>query len=154
MRRWGGIGVVGGAALSLAAALWVVAGQFDLIHTLFVFNGMSGLLHLPMTLGFAALLVLWAPRVARTWLGVRFAAAGRAAFSNYIGTSLLMVALFQGWGLGLYGRFHRIELLGFVVGAWLLMLVWSKWWLDRFNYGPLEWLWRCLTYGRLVSLRR
>lgn len=154
MRRWGWIGMLGGAALGLPVALWVVAGQFELFRTLFVFNGLSGLLQLPMTLGLATLLVLWAPRAARTGLGARFAAAGRVAFSNYIGTSLLMVALFQGWGLGLYGRFHRIELLGFVIAAWLLMLVWSKWWLERFHYGPLEWLWRCLTYGRLVSLRR
>jgi len=154
MRRWGWIGVLGSAVLGLLAARWVVAGRFELFRTLFVFNGLSGLLHLPMTLGLAALLVSWAPAAARTRLGARFVAAGRVAFSNYLGTSLLMVALFQGWGLGLFGRFHRIELIGFVVAAWLLMLVWSKWWLDRFNYGPLEWLWRCLTYGRLVPLRR
>jgi uncharacterized protein len=154
MRRWGWIGVLGGAALGLLAALWVVAGRFELFRTLFVFNGLSGFLHLPMTLGLAALLVLWTPRASKGWLGVRFVAAGRVAFSNYIGTSLLMVALFQGWGLGLFGRFHRLELLGFVVLGWLLMLVWSKWWLDRFHYGPLEWLWRCLTYGRMVPLRR
>jgi uncharacterized protein len=154
MRRWGWIGILGGAALSLVAALWVVAGRFELFRTLFVFNGLSGLLQLPMTLGLAALLVRWAPRAARTGLGARFAAAGRVAFSNYIGTSVVMVALFQGWGLGLFGRFHRIELFGFVVFAWLLMLVWSKWWLGRFQYGPLEWLWRCLTYGRVIPLRR
>ncbi|HTM97030.1 MAG TPA: DUF418 domain-containing protein [Croceibacterium sp.] len=154
MRRWGWTGVLGGAALSLVAALWVVAGQFELLRTLFVFNGLSGLLHLPMTLGLAALLVTWAPSAARTRLGARFVAAGRVAFTNYLGTSLLMVALFQGWGLGLFGRFHRVELIGFVVAAWLLMLAWSKWWLDRFNYGPLEWLWRCLTYGQVIPLRR
>jgi uncharacterized protein len=154
MRRWGWIGVLGGAALGLLAALWVVAGGFELFRTLFVFNGLSGFLHLPMALGLAALLVAWAPRATQGWLGARFVAAGRVAFSNYIGTSLLMVALFQGWGLALYGRFHRLELLGFVAGGWLVMLLWSKWWLGRFHYGPLEWLWRCLTYGRLVPLRR
>ena len=41
-----------------------------------------------------------------------------------------------------------------VLGMWVLMLAWSKPWLARFRYGPLEWLWRCLTYWRLVPLRR
>jgi len=41
-----------------------------------------------------------------------------------------------------------------VVLAWALMLLWSKPWLDRYRYGPLEWLWRCLTYGRRFPLRR
>jgi len=154
MRRWGLGGFLGGAALSLPLALWVVAGEFELYRTLLVFNGLSGLSQLPMTLGLAALLVTWAPKAARTGIGARFIAAGRVAFSNYIGTSLLMVWLFQGWGLGLYGQFHRIDLVGFVLAAWLLMLMWSKWWLDRFQYGPLEWLWRCLTYGRVFPLKR
>ncbi len=41
-----------------------------------------------------------------------------------------------------------------VVLAWVLMLAWSKPWLDRFRYGPLEWLWRCLTYRRVFALRK
>jgi uncharacterized protein len=41
-----------------------------------------------------------------------------------------------------------------VFAVWLAMLLWSKPWLERFRYGPLEWLWRCLTYGKLFPLRR
>ena len=40
------------------------------------------------------------------------------------------------------------------ISIWLVMLAWSQPWLARFRYGPLEWLWRCLTYGRLFALRR
>lgn len=154
MRRWGWIGVVVGALLSVPAALWVRHGGFEFFHTLFVFNGLLGFVALPMMLGYAALLTVWAPRAAHGWLGARLAAAGRMAFSNYIGTSLVMVAIFHGWGLGLFGQLHRIELLAFVVLDWVLMLAWSKWWLDRFEYGPLEWLWRCLTYWRWFPLRK
>jgi uncharacterized protein len=154
MRRWGWIGIIVGAVLSLPAALWVRAGGFEFFHTLFVFNGLSVLLALPMALGYAALLTVWAPRATQHWLGARVAAAGRMAFSNYIGTSLVMVAVFHGWGLGLFGELHRIELLAFVALGWVLMLAWSKWWLDRFDYGPLEWLWRSLTYWRWFPLRK
>jgi uncharacterized protein len=76
------------------------------------------------------------------------------AFSNYLGMSVVMMFVFHGWALGLYGRFHRLELLGFVLAGWVLMLAWSPWWLAHFRYGPLEWVWRSLTYGRLFAFRR
>ena len=84
----------------------------------------------------------------------RIAAAGRAAFSNYLGTSIVMTALFYGWGLGLYGSLPRAALWLTVLGMWALMLLWSKPWLDRFRYGPLEWLWRSLARGRPQPMQR
>ncbi|HEU4651105.1 MAG TPA: DUF418 domain-containing protein [Croceibacterium sp.] len=155
MRRWGWIGFAGGALLSLPLGLWAMAAGFPLMLTQFVFNGASQLLHLPMILGLAALLTLWAPAASRTWLGSRIVAAGRMAFSNYLGTSVVMMLVFQGWaGIGLYGELHRDGLLLIVLAAWALMLAWSRPWLARFRYGPLEWLWRCLTYGRRFPFRR
>ena len=77
----------------------------------------------------------------------RIAAAGRAAFTNYLGTSILMTTFFYGYGLGFYGSLSRIELWLPVVAMWALMLLWSKPWLDRFRYGPFEWLWRSLARG-------
>jgi uncharacterized protein len=154
MRRWGWIGVIGGAALTLPLALLVVAFDFPLTMTQAMLVGPPALFHLPMILGLAALLSLWAPTAVRTRLGRRLTAAGRMAFSNYIGTSLVMALIFQGWAGGLFGQFHRIELLAFVAFGWALMLAWSPWWLTRFNYGPLEWLWRCLTYWKVFPLKR
>ena len=87
-------------------------------------------------------------------LFARVAAVGRAAFSNYLGTSLVMTGLFYGWGLGWYGTLSRVELWPVVLAAWALMLLWSKPWLDRFRYGPFEWLWRSLARGRVEPLLR
>ena len=88
------------------------------------------------------------------WLAERISAAGRAAFTNYLGTSIVMLVLFHGWGVGLYGALGRTELHLVTLAAWVLMLAWSKPWLERFRFGPLEWLWRCLTYLRVFPLRR
>ena len=154
MRRWGWIGFGGGAVLTVPFGLWAISRDFPLYLTQFAFGGAVTFLHLPMVVGLAALLSLWAPRAAPTWLGRRLVAAGRMAFSNYIGASAVMMLAFQGWAGGLYGQFHRDGLLLFVLVGWVLMLGWSKPWLDRFRYGPLEWLWRCLTYWRLFPLRR
>jgi uncharacterized protein len=87
-------------------------------------------------------------------LKARITAAGRVALSNYLGTSLLMTALFEGWGLGLYGRIERWQLLPIVFATWALMLLWSKPWLDRFAYGPMEWLWRLIARGEIPEFRR
>jgi uncharacterized protein len=84
----------------------------------------------------------------------RIAAAGRAAFTNYLGTSLVMTTLFYGYGGGLFGTLGRAQLWLVVLAMWVLMLLWSKPWLDRFLYGPLEWLWRSLARGEAQPMRR
>jgi uncharacterized protein len=84
----------------------------------------------------------------------RIAAAGRAAFTNYLGTSLVMTTLFYGYGFGLFGTLGRAQLWLVVSAMWALMLLWSKPWLDRFRYGPLEWLWRSLARGEAQPMRR
>jgi uncharacterized protein len=154
MRRWSWIAFVGGAVGTLALGWWTLEAGFPFYLTQFAFIAASALPRLPMILGLAGLLVLAAPAAQGGWLGQRIIAAGRMAFSNYIGTSVLMMLVFQGWAGGLFGQLSRIELLGFVVLGWVLMLAWSQPWLARFRYGPLEWLWRCLTYGRRFSFRR
>lgn len=154
MRKWGWIGLIGGALLTLPIGLLAYNADFPLALTLFAFNGPAAFLHLPMVLGLAALLSLWAPSAAQTWLGSRLVATGRMAFSNYIGTSIVMMLIFQGWAGDLFHRYHRPELFLFVLLGWALMLLWSKAWLAHFRYGPLEWLWRCLTYWRLFPIRR
>ena len=88
------------------------------------------------------------------WLVDRIAAAGRAAFTNYLGTSILMTGLFYGWGLGLYGSLSRAPLWIPVVLMWVVMLAWSKPWLDRFAYGPFEWLWRGLARWKVQPMRK
>lgn len=79
------------------------------------------------------------------WLVDRLSAAGRMAFSNYLMTSIITTFVFCGFGLGLYGKLSRFELLYVVAGVWAFMLLWSAPWLARFHYGPFEWAWRSLV---------
>jgi uncharacterized protein len=151
--RWGWVGLIAGAMGHLVIALAVRDAGFSYYATFAGFIAWSPLPRLWMVLGLAALLVAWAPS-ATGWLGERVRAAGRAAFTNYLGTSVAMMIVFHGWGLGLFGALGRPQLYLVVVLAWAAMLAWSKPWLDRYRYGPLEWLWRCLTYRRLFPLRR
>ena len=105
-----------------------------------------------MAFGYAALIILLCRNPG--WLAQRFAAVGRTAFTNYLGTSLIAAFVFYGWGLGLYGQVSRAEAWLLVPIVWGIMLLWSKPWLERFRYGPLEWLWRSLARWQVQPLRK
>lgn len=82
------------------------------------------------------------------------AAAGRMAFTNYLTQSLLMTSIFYGGRGGLMGEVDRPGLWAITIFVWILQLIWSPLWLARFEMGPLEWVWRSLTLGRRVPLRK
>ena len=153
MLRWGWIGLIGGGAITLALGLVAQANGFSFFSTSAAFIGWSVLPRLAMVLGLAALLVEYS-RGAAGWFYERVSAAGRVAFTNYLGTSIVMLFVFHGWALGLFGEINRPQLYAVTVLTCALMLLWSKPWLDRFRYGPLEWLWRCLTYRQLFPIKR
>jgi uncharacterized protein len=76
------------------------------------------------------------------------------ALSNYLGSTIVATTIFYGYGLGLFGMLGRADLYIVVAGIWAAILLWSKPWLDRFAYGPFEWLWRSLARGALQPFRR
>jgi uncharacterized protein len=104
------------------------------------------------TIGYAALVIL-AIRPGG-WFTERLAAVGRTAFTNYLGTSILVTAIFYGWGLGQFAQWDRATIYIVPPLIWLIMLLWSKPWLDGYRYGPLEWLWRSLSRLNLERMRK
>ena len=84
----------------------------------------------------------------------RFAAVGRMALTNYLMHSVVMTTIFYGHGLGLYGEIPRMQQMLFVAGMLLVQLLVSPWWLARYRFGPVEWLWRTLTYWQWQPFRR
>jgi uncharacterized protein len=105
-----------------------------------------------MAMGYAALFILMFRN--RSALRDRFAAVGRTAFSNYLGCTILGTLLFYGFAGDLYGKLSRGEAWLFVPFVWAFMLIWSKWWLDRFAYGPFEWVWRSLARWEPQPMRK
>ena len=83
-----------------------------------------------------------------------FAPLGRMAFSNYIAESLLFGALFYGFGFGLYGRIGPAATLAIGTAIYALQMAASAWWLRHYRFGPLEWLWRTLMYGKRQPMAR
>jgi uncharacterized protein len=146
LRRIALIGIGTGGLMSAALIGWAAAHQFPPAAMFAVMGSLAAIPHLLMTMGYlAALLLLW-PRLQYSAAGRHLAAAGRCAFTNYLGTTVVMSALFAGWGLGLGCVLPRAALPLVVLGGWALMLAWPRWWLARFGQGPLEALWRRLTW--------
>jgi uncharacterized protein len=106
------------------------------------------------SVGYAATLIWIVKRGALAALRRRLAAVGQMAFSNYLLHSMIASVLFLGWGFGLAGRFDYAAQLLFVVAIWIVQLLVSPAWLRSFRFGPAEWLWRTLTYGRVQPMRQ
>ena len=151
-RRVAAWGVGIGGAAGLVFGLWELMSGFYAPLILLLFIAVGPPFQLLMAIGYAALLVLLTRR--RGELVARLAAVGRAAFTNYLGTSIIGALLFYGGGLALYGTLDRVHVSLFVPLVWALMLLWSKPWLERNRYGPFEWLWRSLARGRLQPMRK
>ena len=89
----------------------------------------------------------WARRL--RWL----APAGRMALTNYLLQSVVCTLVFYGYGLGYFERLPRAWQPLFVLALFALQVVFSHWWLARYRLGPMEWLWRWMTYGSRPAMR-
>jgi uncharacterized protein len=108
---------------------------------------------MPVVLGHVGLVMLIVRAGVLSGLTRRLAAVGRMALSNYLFDSILCTTLFYGYGLGLYGSVPRPYLMGLTAMIWAFQLTFSPLWLAHFRYGPAEWLWRSLTYGKPQPMR-
>ncbi|MDG6347159.1 DUF418 domain-containing protein [Luteimonas sp. 8-5] len=150
-RRMAGWGLPVGLGLSVVAALVAtraVPGQND-AEFLFA-SGLAAVAALPASVGYIGAVVVGLHGRARRWLAW-FAPAGRMALSNYLAQSLLGTLFFYGYGLGQWGMSRSGQLV-FVLALFGAQMLFSRWWLSRFRFGPLEWLWRAATYGRWPPL--
>ena len=101
-----------------------------------------------MVTGYASLVMLLLRLQILQWLWRALAAVGRMAFTNYLMQTIICTLFFYGYGFGYFGRLSLVQLYFFVIEIWLFQTVFSVMWLRYYNYGPVEWLWRWLTYGK------
>jgi uncharacterized protein len=108
----------------------------------------------PMSLAYTASITLFWIRHKESTMLNRLAPAGRMALTNYIFQTIFSVVIFYGVGFGLGHSFGYTYVLLIVVAVYLFQVLYSTLWLRYYNYGPLEWIWRMLTYGKALPLRK
>ena len=106
----------------------------------------------PLGLAYAAAFALAWPH-AKRWLGV-LAAPGRMALTNYLTQTVAGIGVFYGIGFGLAGRLSYTATYAYVVVLFVAQVLFSRWWLARHAQGPMEALWRRLTYGAAGAAAR
>lgn len=121
--------------------MMLVMGVIDYIGSAFMALGHAGLIMLICRLG------IWAG------LRDRLAAVGRMALSNYLFHTVVFTTMFYGYGFGLFSRIDRFGLGLLVIAMWILQLILSPIWLRYYRFGPVEWLWRSLTYRRRQPMK-
>ena len=108
----------------------------------------------PVALGHIASIMLLCKLPLLNWLKSRLAAVGKMALTNYIMHSVIALFFFTGAGFGMFGKLQRHELLFVVFSIWIFQLIISPIWLKYFEFGPIEWLWRNLSYQKMHPLRK
>lgn len=101
----------------------------------------------------ATLCLVWLRPAGRLLLHP-LAPVGRMALTNYLMHSLVFTTVSYSYGFGLYGEIGYLEGLGLTVLIFAIQIPLSDWWLSHFRFGPMEWLWRSLSYGRMQPMRR
>ncbi len=129
------------------------AAEWALEYSFFAgtqFNFWGSLL---VSLGYIGLVMLACRRRWGSRLLNLLAEVGRTALSNYILQTLICTVLFYGHGVGLFGRVSRLGQFGIVLLVWGVQILLTHFWLQRFRFGPLEWVWRSLTYWKRQPMR-
>ncbi len=109
--------------------------------------------HVPLAFAYGSAALIWRRSPASARVMAPFAAAGRMTLTNYLGQSIVLGAVFYGYGFGLFGRLDPAATAAGGIVFYALQLAVSAWWLRRYRFGPFEWLWRSLTYGRSQPMR-
>lgn len=140
---WPGVPIAVAASCALSMAPTWLAGGYGEMLILALMPLVFGCMSFTMLCAASVLVV----RFARA--GRVVAAVGRMAFTNYVLQSLICTAIMYHWGLGQFANWGHAALLGLVVAVYAAQVVFSVLWLSKFEFGPLEWVWRTITYLRL-----
>lgn len=102
---------------------------------------------------FGGIMLLYKSGAFKWWFAL-MRPVGKMAFTNYLTQSLICGLVFYGPGLGLYGKLQFHQLYYVVAAIWVLQITWSHLWLRYYSMGPMEWLWRSLTYWEKQPVRK
>jgi uncharacterized protein len=148
--------------IALVGSFGIMASGFISMGTNFnlqSWNAMIGLTGMDMsnaamTIIYIVLFAMWFKKSKGEKLLLKFAPYGRMALTNYVLQSIIFTFVFFGWGFGLIGELRQVYTFLLALLFIALQMLVSKWWMQYFKYGPLEWLWRSLTFFKIFPFRK
>jgi uncharacterized protein len=147
LKRLAFSGILIGLPLNVAYAITFISES--LLHTI-----IAAVAILPLSAGYTCVVaLLWIDTKKRKLLK-HFAPVGRMALTNYVGQSVICALIFYSAGFAIGGKIGPTLYLPLGIAIYFVQVLASRAWLNRFQFGPLEWLWRVLTYGTWVPLTK
>ncbi|MFP4017770.1 MAG: DUF418 domain-containing protein [Bacteroidales bacterium] len=148
---WGvGVGIVANTLYTIAFRHTVMSipdGWMFLFTAMHTFGGVA------FGLSYISAMVIIFAKYNKNIFQRLLAPVGRMSLTNYLLHSIITAFLFHSYGLGLFGKVEVWQGIVLTVIIFSAQIVFSRWWLNKFRFGPFEWLWRCLTYGKIQPLR-
>jgi uncharacterized protein len=148
-----GLGYLVGLSVNFYEVNYIMDNNFSLLSFSRT-NVTYDLGRLGVAMGHVGLIMLFCKSPILSWLKKALSAVGKMALTNYVMHSLFAMAIFTGVGFGLFGEFMRHELLYIVFSIWTFQLIASSIWLKYYQFGPLEWIWRNLSYLKKHPIRK
>ncbi|MBX3118768.1 MAG: DUF418 domain-containing protein [Fimbriimonadaceae bacterium] len=149
LKKMAGFGL--GLGLPLSMLVWIGWNLKD-TRTLLMFpEFLTGPL---LAVGYLSVVVAWSRTKFLAPIQKLIGNVGRLALTNYLLQSLICTTLFYSWGFGLFGKLDSVGMLSVVLAVWVVNIAFSAIYLRFFRIGPMEWIWRCLTEGRRMPIRK
>lgn len=149
-----------GYGLGLGLPLVIIGVMLDFNHdwdfklSFFFYSQLNYWGSILMALGYIGIVMVIAKSSTRSFMAKRLADVGKMALSTYLLQSIICGFLFYGHGLSLFGDLDRSLQMVTVLGVWVFNIAFASLWLNYFKYGPFEWLWRSLTYGKAQRMSK
>lgn len=147
-----GYGLGLGVPLVILGPLLNFHFEWDFKYSFFFISQLNYWGSLLMGMGYIGVIMYIMKNTKGGWLSKRLAQVGRMALTNYLMQSIICTFLFYGHGLGLFGDVDRGAQVLIVVSIWVFQIAFSAIWLNYFRFGPFEWIWRSLSYGKLQPM--
>ena len=151
LRKWG---LIMGIPTGIATAIFDIDEKsvpkvMGLVDTV-----LYALSVVPLCLAYVSAICLqWIKKEGNTKLKL-LAPVGRMALTNYLMQSFIGIILYYGIGFGLGGDIGPSIYFPIGIGIYIVQILYSTWWMKHFNYGPFEWIWRMLTYGKFLKIKK
>ena len=119
-----------------------IGSQFNYIGSIFISFAYISLIMLVLRSGILK------------WCQGTLSMIGRTALSNYLLQTLICTTIFYGYGFGIYGKIERWQMIPIVILVWLLQILLTRLWMRKYRFGPVEWIWRSLTYWKIQPIKK
>jgi uncharacterized protein len=151
LRKWG---FIIGIPAAIACTGFEVFGKKipnaeGLAHTFFYAISV-----VPLSLAYMSVICLWWIKKKGNSRLKYLAPTGRMALTNYLIQTILGISIYYGVGLNLGGHIGPVIFMPIGLAIYVLQIIFSNWWIKHFNYGPFEWIWRQLTYGKSLPIKK